>query len=211
MLKKSRAKIRVMVVEDHVLVRVGLACTVNAEDDMEIVAEAGDGRCAIDICRECKPDVIIMDVRLPGMDGVELMRALRREFSTVKYLFLSSYEGGDEINRVMQSGAAGYVSKSMGTASLLEGIRTVYAGGRYLLREIAERMTWRLDSQLSERELQVLRAIVKGMSNKQIGSALGIVESTAKAHVTSILSKLHAADRAHAVAIAIKRRIVPVE
>jgi DNA-binding NarL/FixJ family response regulator len=204
-------KIRIMLVEDHVLVRMGLISATNIEPDMEVVAEVEDGRQAVEIFRKHLPDVVVLDLRMPGMDGIEIMRALRGEFGPVRILVLSSFGGGDDITRAMQEGACGYLVKGMGLEHLLEGIRTVHAGGQYLPREIASRMTERINSELSVRELEVLRSVAKGMSNKEIASALGIVEGTVKAHITNILTKLGAADRTQAMAIAMKRQILQLE
>jgi DNA-binding NarL/FixJ family response regulator len=201
-------KIRVMLVEDHVLVRVGVTCTLSVEPDMEIVSEVVDGKHAVDEYRKHLPDVVVLDLRLPGMDGVEVMKTLRHEFGSVKCLFLSSYDGGDEITRAMQQGACGYVLKSMASEHLLEGIRTVYAGGRYVLSEIADRMKNRAYAELSARELEILHQIALGKSNKEIASAFSLVEGTVKGHVTNILLKLGATDRTQAIVLAVQRGIM---
>jgi DNA-binding NarL/FixJ family response regulator len=206
-----QGKIRIMLVEDHVLVRMGLISATNIEPDMEVVAEVEDGRQAVESFRKHSPDVVVLDLRMPGMDGIEIMRALRSEFGPVRILVLSSYGGGDDVACAMQEGASGYVVKGMGLENLLEGIRTVHAGGQYLPREIAGRMTERINSELSSRELEVLRSIARGRSNKEIASALGIVEGTVKAHVTNILIKLGAADRTQAMTVAVKRQILQLE
>jgi DNA-binding NarL/FixJ family response regulator len=208
---ESLRKIRVMLVEDHVLVRVGLACTVNVEEDMEIVAEAADGWQAVEAYRKHRPDVVILDLRLPGMDGIEVMKALQRESGAVRCIFLSSYEGGDEITRAMQLGARGYVLKSMASENLLAGIRAVYAGERYVLREIAGRMKNRIDSDLSPRELEILHQIALGKSNKEIAAAFDLVEGTVKGHVTNILAKLRAMDRTQAIVFAVQRGIITLK
>jgi DNA-binding NarL/FixJ family response regulator len=206
-----RGKIRIMLVEDHVLVRMGLVSATNIEPDMEVVAEIEDGRQAVESFRKHSPDVVVLDLRMPGIDGIEIMRALRSEFGPVRVLVLSSYGGGDDITRAVQEGASGYIVKGMGLEHLLEGIRTVHAGGQYFPPEVANRMTERINSELSAREMDVLRLITKGKSNKEIASTLGIVEGTVKAHVTGILIKLGAADRTQAMAIAMKRQIVQLE
>ena len=204
-------KIRTMLVEDHVLVRMGLVSAANSEPDLEVVAEVEDGWQAIDMFRKHSPDVVVLDLRLPGIDGIEILRALRREFRPVRVLVLSSYGGGDDVARALQEGASGYVVKGMGLEHLLEGIRKVHAGEKYIPREIACRMTERFDSELSSRELEVLQSIAKGRSNREIALDLGIVEGTVKAHVTSILTKLGAADRTQAMTAAVKRQILQLE
>ena len=207
----SSSKIRIMLVEDHVLVRMGLISAANVEPDLEVVAEAEDGKQALESYRKYTPDVVVLDLRLPGIDGIEIMRILRKEFGPVKFLVLSSFGGGDDITRAMQAGASGYIMKGMGLEHLLEGIRTIHAGGQYIPREIANRITERVRSELSARELEVLRLISRGMSNKEIASSLGIAEGTVKAHMTNIFTKLGAADRTQAITIAMKRQILQLE
>lgn len=204
-------KIRVMLVEDHVLVRVGLTCTINVEEDMEIVAELADGRQAVAEYEKHRPNVVILDLRLPGIGGVEVMKSLQHQFGAVKCIFLSSYEGGDEITRAMKMGAWGYVLKSMASEHLLKGIRAVHAGERYVLREIAGRMKSKAEANLSPRELEILHQIVRGKSNKQIAATFDLVEGTIKGHVTNILAKLGAADRTQAIVFALQRGIITLK
>ena len=200
-----------MVVEDHVLVRMGLVSAANTEPDIEVVAEVDDGRQVLDIYRKHSIDVVVLDLRMPGMDGIEIIRMLRSEFNAVRILVLSSYGGGDDISRAMQAGASGYLVKGMDLEFLLEGIRTVYGGKQYLPPEISKRMTERINSDISLRELEVLRLIAKGKSNKEIAAHLCIVEGTVKAHLTNIFTKLGAVDRAQAMAIAIQRQILQLD
>jgi len=204
-------KIRVMLVEDHVLVRMGLVAAANEEPDIEVVAEVEDGRQAVDLYRTHQPDVVVLDLRMPGMDGVEIIRALRAEFGKVRILMLSSYGSGDDVARAMQEGAMGYIVKGMVLEQLLEGIRTVYNGGKFLPPEISHRMTERLNSDISPRELEVLRLVAKGKSNREIAKELGIVEGTVKIHIAHIFTKLGAADRTQAMAIAIQRHILQLD
>jgi DNA-binding NarL/FixJ family response regulator len=207
----SNRKIRVMVVEDHVLVRMGLVAAANEEPDIEVVAEVEDGRQVVAAYRAHEVDVVLLDLRMPGMDGIEIIRALRAEFGRVRILMLSSYGGGDDVSRAMQEGAAGYIVKGMLLEQLLEGIRTVHAGGKYLPPEISTRMAERVNSDISPRELEVLQLISKGKSNREIAKHLGIVEGTVKIHIAHIFTKLGAADRTQAMAIAIKRQILQLE
>jgi DNA-binding NarL/FixJ family response regulator len=207
----ANRKIRLMVVEDHVLVRMGLVAAANNEPDMEVVAEVEDGKHVIDAFRAHQVDVVVLDLRMPGIDGVEITRALRGQFGAVRILVVSSYGGGDDIARAMQAGASGYIVKGMALEHLLEGIRKIHAGGQYLPPEISSRMVERMDSEISAREVEVLRLIAKGKSNKEIASHLGIVEGTVKAHLANIFSKLGAVDRAQAMAIAIQRHILQLD
>ena len=200
-----------MIVEDHVLVRMGLVAAASAEPDIEVVVEVEDGQQAVSGFREHRPDVVVLDLRMPGIDGVEIIRALQNEFGSVRILMLSSYGGGDDISRAMQEGASGYIVKGMPLGQLLEGIRAIHAGGSYLPPEISSRMNERVNSDISSRELEVLRLIAKGKSNKEIAAHLGIVEGTVKAHIANIFTKLGAVDRAQAMAIAIKRQILQLE
>lgn len=207
-LNSPTRKIRVMLVDDHVLVRVGLTCTINAEKDIEIVAEAINGRRTLEEYRKHRPDVVVLDLRLPDMDGVEAMKLLQQEFGEVKCIFLSSYGGGDEIARAMQLGGKGYVLKSMASQHLIKGIRAVYAGDLYVLEEIASRVKKRIEAELTSRELDILHQIALGKSNKEIAVAFNLVEGTVKGHVTNILLKLGAVDRTQAIVIAIQRGII---
>lgn len=207
----AATKIRLMLVEDHMLMRMGLVAAVQAESDMVVVAEAEDGQQAMEMFRANRPDVTVVDLRLAGEDGVEVIKLIRAVSPEARVLVLSSYGGGADVSRAIQAGAAGYVLKNMPVAQVLEGVRVVHAGGRFFPREIAFRLSERVHSQLSERELEVLRGVSEGKSNKEIASALGIAEGTVKIHIKHILSKLGALDRAQAITIAIKRQILQVE
>ena len=204
-------KIRLMLVDDHVLMRMGLVSATAVEPDMKVVCEIEDGKEAVEAFRTHRPDVVIVDLRLPGMDGIEIIKALRNEFGSVRILVFSNYGAGDDVARAIQAGASGYVVKDMPLEKLLEAIRTVFAGKLYLPPEIAGRLTGRIQSQLSDRELEVLRLIARGLSNKEIASRIGIVEGTVKAHVTNIFQKLGAVDRTSAVTIAMKRNLLQLE
>ena len=204
-------KIRIMLIEDHVLVRMGLVTAANNEPDLEVVAEVEDGRLAVQSYRLHRVDVVVLDLRMPGVDGIEVIKMLQNENATARILVLSSYAGGDDISRAMHEGASGYVVKGMGLDHLLQGIRTVHAGKRYLPAELSSRLNRQKTSDISTRELEVLRLIVQGKSNKEIASQMGIVEGTVKAHLVNIFGKLGAVDRSQAVAIAIKRQLLEVE
>lgn len=208
---QSTKKIRLMLVEDHILMRMGLVSATRIEPDMVVVAEVDDGRKAVENFRKHKPDVVLLDLRLPGMDGIQVIKALRAEAPNVRIIMLSSYGGGDDVTRAIQAGASGYVLKNMPLQQVLEAVRVVHLGGQYIPRDISSRMSQRMHCDMSPREIEVLRLIAQGRSNKEIGAELGIVEGTVKAHVTNIFGKLGAADRTQAITIAMKRQILQLE
>lgn len=200
-----------MVVEDHILIRMGLMTVSELEPDISIVAQIEDGEEAVDTFRKHRPDVVIMDLRLPGMDGIETINSLRKEFGDVPIVVLSSYNSDADISRAIHACASGYLLKDMPVTRLVEAIRAVHTGQQYFPAEIASRLPEQLrQSKLTPRELRVLQMIADGKSNKEIGNALGIVEGTVKVHVTNLLNKLHAVDRTQAVTTAIKRGILDV-
>jgi DNA-binding NarL/FixJ family response regulator len=204
-------KIRLMLVEDHILMRMGLVSATRIEPDMVVVAEVDDGRKVVENYRKHKPDVILLDLRLPGMGGIQVIKALCQESPDVRVVVLSSYGGGDDVAMAIQAGASGYVLKNMPLQQVLEAVRVVHFGGQYIPREIASRLSQRLHSDMSTREIEVLRLIAQGRSNKEIAAELGIVEGTVKAHVTNIFGKLGAVDRTQAITIAVKRQILQLE
>ena len=204
-------KIRILLVDDHSLMRMGLASAANNEPDMAVVAEAEDGIEAIEAYREHQPDVVIVDLRMPKRNGIETIATLRRAFGAVRILVLSNYGSGDDVAAAIQAGALGYVGKDMPLEGLLDAIRRVHAGEQSIPAEVAHRMASRMLSQLSNREVEVLALIAKGKSNKEIAGALHLVEGTVKIHVTNILSKLGVADRTQAVLVAVKRGILQLD
>lgn len=207
----TESKIRILVVEDHVLIRIGLNTALQGEPDLTIVAEAEDGEEAIACFRQHRPDLVIVDLRLPGMDGIATIIALRKEFGPVPVLVLSSQETEQDIDRAIQAGAAGYLLKGMPFQSMVDGIRAVHTGGKYFPPEIVSRLAERdKHLKLTARELLVLEMIGAGKSNKEIGVALGIVEGTVKIHVSNLLNKLGVSDRTQAVTTALKRGILKV-
>lgn len=207
----TTSKIRILLVDDHVLMRIGLTSAANNEPDMEVVAQAENGLEAVEAYRTNRPDVVILDLRMPRANGIETLQLLRREFGEVRVLVLSNYSGGDDISSAMQNGASGYVAKDMSLDQLLDAIRRVAGGEVVIPPHIARRFTSRLNSNLSNRELEVLAHIAKGLSNKEIATALNLVEGTVKLHVTSILAKLGAQDRTQAILMAVRRGIVQLE
>jgi DNA-binding NarL/FixJ family response regulator len=208
---QTPGKIKILLVDDHIVLRMGLATATAGEPDMEIVGEAENGEDAVSVFRECRPDVVVMDLRMPKVDGLETMKRLRTEFGDVRILIFSNYASGDEVTRAFEAGASGFVMKEMPLECLLEGIRCVSHGEQYMPPEISSRLSRRIISNLSKRELEVISLVGKGLSNKEIASQLHLVEGTVKVHVTNILAKLHAADRTQAILVAVKRGLVQID
>ncbi len=209
--ENSSRKIRVMLVDDHIIVRMGLSFALDKQPDMAVVAQAEDGDEAVALYPKCRPDVIILDLRMPKRSGVEVITALRKEDRQVRVLVLSNYASGDEVAAALHAGALGFVGKEASLPVLLGAIRRVAAGEQFVPDEAARRLASRYASQLSTRELEVLHLLGRGMSNKEIGAALNVVESTVKVHVTGILTKLAVADRTQAVLAGVKRGIIHLE
>jgi DNA-binding NarL/FixJ family response regulator len=201
-------KIRILLVDDHAVMRMGLMTATSDQADMEVVAEVDNGLDAIDAYRSHRPDVVILDLRMPGLGGIETIRRLKAEFTSVRILVFSNFAKGEEIYHALKAGAAGFVVKEMALARLLEAIRKVHSGEQYIPPEVAMRIGERLISELSSRELEVLQLLGKGLSNKEIAAALGVVDGTVKIHVSNILAKLGASDRTQALVTAIKRGII---
>ena len=204
-------KIRLLVVDDHFFVRLGLAGSLNAEPDMRVVAEADNGREAIKMFHQHLPDVVLLDGRLPGLSGSETLGELRREFPKVRVLMLSVDDGEEDVFRAIQGGAAGYLPKATQLQELLRAIRTIHAGERYLPPALAARLANRdAGSSLTGRELEVLELASKGLTNREIGSVLGCSETTAKWHLKNIMQKLQVTDRTEATRVAVERGILHV-
>lgn len=205
----KKQKIRVLVVDDHFVVRMGLAGSINLEEDMMVVAEASNGQQAIQFYRQQTPDIVLMDLRLPGMDGTATAMAICKEFTEARIIMLSTFDGDEEIYRSFQTGARSYLLKSVSREELLAAIRAVHGGQRYIPPNVASRLAERVPFiDLSTREMEVLRLIVKGMSNKEIAATLNITEVTTKLHVGHILSKLKVNDRTQAATSALQRGII---
>jgi DNA-binding NarL/FixJ family response regulator len=201
--------IRILAVDDHPLLRKGIAALVNAEPDLKLVAEASNGKEAIDAFRSHQPDVTLMDLQMPEADGLEAINAIRHEFPEARIIVLTTYSGDTQVLRALKAGARGYILKGHVHKELLDTIRAVHAGQKRIPPEIAAELAdHATDDALTEREIEVLRLIAAGNSNKQIADQLSIGEATVKSHVTNILSKLGANDRAHAVTIGLKRGII---
>ncbi|WP_458068265.1 response regulator [Rhodanobacter sp. BL-MT-08] len=201
--------IRVLVVDDHPLLREGIVGVVNSQPDMLIVGEASDGLDAIEHFRKLRPDVTLMDLQMPGMDGLEAITILRKEFADAIILVLTTYKGDVQALRAIKAGAQGYLLKGALRKELVDTIRNVFAGHRYILPEVASDIAAHLiQDALTERETVVLSCVAAGNSNKLVAQALCITEETVKGHMKSIMAKLAARDRTHAVAIAMRRGII---
>jgi two-component system, NarL family, response regulator len=204
-------QIRILMADDHPLLREGIAAVVKDRPDMTIVSEASTGRDALEAFRRYRPDVTLMDVRMPDMNGIEAIRHIRAEFPTARIVVLTTYSGDAQALAALKAGAAGYLLKSMLRKDLLDTIRAVHNGKRSIPPEIASQIAEHAaDDTLTEREIDVLHRVSAGHSNKQIAVQLSITEGTVKAHMKSILPKLGARDRTHAVMIAVKRGILDV-
>lgn len=206
------ARIRVLLVDDHYLIRVGLANVLSFEPDIEVCAEAESGDDALELYRLHRPDVTVMDLRMPGTDGLATLAALHRECPGARVIILSNYTGADEIHAALQGGAASYLPKTVGQPELLKAIRLVAQGRTYVPPEIAVRLAERLPcDELTAREHEVLALVVEGVSNAEIARRLGIAGGTVKNHISSIFEKLGVTQRTEAVAAAIRRGIVRIE
>jgi DNA-binding NarL/FixJ family response regulator len=205
----KQAPIRVLCVDDHSLVRKGIASILGNEPDIELVAEAANGREAVELFRQHRPDVTLMDLRMPEMDGIAAAREILREFPDAKVIALTSYDGDQEIFRALEAGVKGYLLKEMVHTEVLRAIRVVQSGKRLMPPEVAERLSeYFPQSTLSPREVEVLTLVARGLSNKEIAQQLGTASGTIKIHVQNILGKLGASDRTHAVTIALRRGII---
>jgi DNA-binding NarL/FixJ family response regulator len=205
----SQASIRILCVDDHPLLRQGISAIINNQPDMALVAEASNGHEAIQKFRELKPDVALMDLRLPDMSGIDALIAIRTEFPEARIIMLTTFEGDVEIQRSLEAGARGYLLKSMPPAELVEAIRQVHAGKKRVPADVAAHLAEHLsDEDLTSREVDVLRHIASGNRNRDIAEKLFISEETVKVHIKHIMDKLGASDRTQAVAIGVRRGII---
>jgi len=202
--------IRILTVDDHPLLRKGIAALVNTEDDMKLVAEASTGEEAIEKFRAYRPDVVLMDIQLPGLNGIETIGHIQKEFPNARVIVLTTYSGDVQVVRSIKAGAQGYLLKRQVHRELLETIRAVHAGQRRIPQEIAVELVDRSRDDLTAREVEVLRLIAGGNSNKEIADRLSVGEASVKSHVANILSKLGAKDRAHAVTLGLKRGVIEI-
>lgn len=200
---------RLLLVDDHYVVRIGMASSLNLEDDFEVVAEAESGEEALRLYREHRPDLVILDWRLPDLSGADIIKALRNEFPQARVLVLSAFESEEVIYQALQAGAVGYLTKSSRRPELIESIRLAAQGKSSFSGAIAAKLALRMQRpSLSPRELDVVAELVKGNSNKEIATHLDISENTVKLHITHIMQKLRAKDRTHVASIALQRGLV---
>jgi DNA-binding NarL/FixJ family response regulator len=209
MLEAPAKPIRVLCVDDHPLVRKGIASILSNEADMDWVGEAGNGRDALELFRRHRPDVTLMDLRMPEMDGIAATRLIRGEFADAKIIALTSFDGDQDIYRALEAGVRGYLLKEMVHTEVLSAIRRAHRNERLLPPEVSERLQkYFPDVALTPREVEVLSLVAQGLANKEIAVRLGTASGTVKIHVQNILAKLRATDRTHAVTIALQRGIL---
>ena len=206
---KKEPKIRILVADDHYVVRMGVTSIINNEPDMEVVAEAANGAQAIALFNKHKPDLVLLDSRMPLKSGIEAAKEIREQNGAARILMLTAFDGDEDIHRALAAGAKGYVLKSSTGEQLVPALRAVASGRSWVPGEVTERLAKREDFEpLTQRELEVLHELTKGLANKQIAEVLNITENTTKGYLKGILSKLHVADRTEAVTVAIQRGLI---
>ncbi len=204
--------IRVLVADDHLILRFGLTTMINRQEDMRVVAEASNGAQVVELWRAHRPDVTLMDLRMPGLSGVAAIAAICKEDPRARVIVLTIHKGDDAVHQAIRAGARGYLLKDVPFPELLAAIRTVHAGQQCIPPEIAAKMAERIRyPELTSREIEILKLIASGLSNKLIADRLDVTESTIKHHVAALLTKLSAEDRTHAVTIALERNIIDLE
>lgn len=203
--------IRILIVDDHPIMRVGITALLASSKEMEVIAQAGSGEEAVKLHAQYSPDITLMDLRLPGINGVETIRSIRNRSSKARFIVLTTYEGDEDIYQAMEAGASGYLVKGMPQEMLINAIKKVHTGGRYLPPPVSQALTSRTrDSNLSNREREVLGLLANGKSNREIAGELGITEATVKCHVSVILMRLNASDRTQAVVTALQRGLIHI-
>jgi two-component system NarL family response regulator len=209
---KKKNPIRLLVVDDHPAFRAGLTALIESEQDMTVIAECGDGREAVNLYRRDKPDIVLMDLRLPGFSGVEAIIALRKEFQACRVIVVTTYDADEDVYRAIQSGAQSYLLKDMSKEEIVRTIRAVHDGQQPLSALVAKRLATRMQrEELNPRELQALHLLVKGRSNKEIAALLFISEETVKSHLKNLFHKLDVQDRTEAAITAIRLGIVHLD
>jgi len=210
--ESARKKITVMIVDDHQVVRMGLRAMIEDDPDMQVVAEAGDGPAALAAYEQHRPDITLMDLRLPGMSGPEIIAELIKRSPTANVIVITTYDADEDVYRAVQAGARGYLLKGTFAEGMIEAIRSVHAGRRLIAPEAAARLAERVSyPELSAREIGVLEMVAKGLSNREIGTALTLAEDTVKTHLKRIFVKLGVSDRTEAVLLAVHRGILVVK
>jgi len=210
--QQSNQPIRVLIADDHPVVRAGLSSMLGTQTELEIVGSAASGEEALAKLGQAKPDVLLLDLRMHGLSGVETLLAMKRAADETRVIILTSFETDEDIYRAVQAGAQGYLLKDTSLKEMVTAIRTVHAGKRYIPQDIAARLADRMmRTDLTPREIEILKLLSKGPTNKEIGHALGISENTVKNHVNSIIEKLEVSDRTEAATTAIQRGIISVD
>jgi DNA-binding NarL/FixJ family response regulator len=208
----SSSALRILVADDHLVYRIGIRTLLSSEPGMKVVGEASDGAAAIDLYRHEQPDVMLLDLRMPHKGGIEVVQTIRAEFPNARILIVTSYQTEEEIFQVLRAGALGYILKDMGREMLIEAIRSVQAGVRWISptiqRQYAERS---LREALTARQVEVMKLLARGLTNRDVARVFKISESTVKNHVNSLLTKLEVSDRTEAVALCLARGIVSVD
>lgn len=204
-----QSPIRILSVDDHDIVRKGIAAILSTDPELQLVAEAGTGQQAIYLYREHRPDITLMDLRLPDLSGIETTREIRNEVPDAKIIALTSYDGDQDIYRALEAGVRGYLLKEMVHSEIIRAIRVVHAGKRFIPQEVTQQLNeFFPEVALTPREVEVLSLVARGFGNKDVADVLGTAAGTVKAHVQSILSKLGAKDRTHAVTLGLRRGII---
>jgi two-component system NarL family response regulator len=212
MTRPSTNPIRVLVIDDHPVVRAGLTSMLGTQSELQVIGAASSGEEALDIIQRDRPDVVLLDLRMPGINGIDMLLTAKKRGLPVSAIILTSYETDEDIYRSVQAGAQGYLLKDTPLKEMLEAIRTVKSGKRYIPSPIAQRLADRMmRTELTARELEILKMLAKGPTNKQIGHALGISDYTVRNHVNSIIEKLEVSDRTEAATTAIQRGIITVD